>query len=145
MGAFIIYFIKNRLKYINMENCIFCQIVLGKLPCFKVYEDTEFLAFLDIYPRVEGHTLVIPKKHYRWVYDVPNFGNYWEVALKITKAMQKAFNPYFITYVTHGLEVLHAHIHILPRKKEEEEFVPEVKNITQDSLSKIAEKIRRYL
>jgi len=128
-----------------MENCIFCQIVLGKLPCFKVYEDKKFLAFLDIYPRVEGHTLVIPKKHYRWVYDVSNFGVYWEVALKITKAMQKAFNPYFITYVTHGLQVPHAHIHILPRKKGEEEFVPEVKNINQDSLSKIAEKIRRYL
>jgi histidine triad (HIT) family protein len=110
-----------------------------------VYEDADFLAFLDIYPRVEGHTLVIPKKHYRWVYDVPNFGNYWEVALKITKAMKKAFNPYFITYVTHGLQVPHAHIHILPRKKGEEEFVPEVKNINQDSLSKIAEKIRKNI
>jgi len=128
-----------------MENCIFCQIVSSKAPCFKVYEDSQFLAFLDIYPRVEGHTLVIPKRHYRWVYDVPNFGAYWEVVLKITKAMQKAFNPYFITYVTHGLQIPHAHIHIMPRKKGEEEFVPEIKNINHDSLKKIAEKIRKNI
>jgi len=127
------------------ENCIFCQIISKKLPCFKVYENEDFLAFLDIYPRVEGHTLVIPKKHYRFVYDVPNFGAYWETALKITKAMKKALNPYFITYVTHGLQVPHAHIHIMPRKKGEEEFVPEIKNIDRDNLNKLAEKIRKNI
>jgi len=79
-----------------MKNCVFCQIVKGKLPCYQVYEDKEFLGFLDIFPRVKGHTLLIPKKHYRWVYDLPNFGEYWEKALKITEAMKKAFRPQFI-------------------------------------------------
>lgn len=124
-----------------MDNCIFCKIVTGELPCYKVYEDDQFLAFLDIYPRVEGHTLVIPKKHYRFVYNVPNFDQYWLAALKITKAMQKVFNPYFITYVTHGLEVPHAHIHILPRKEGETSFVPEVKNITKERMEEIATKL----
>jgi histidine triad (HIT) family protein len=124
-----------------MEDCIFCKIVSGKIPCYKVYEDDQFLVFLDIYPRVEGHTLVIPKKHYRFVYDVPNFDRYWLVALKITKAMQKVFNPYFITYVTHGLEVPHAHIHILPRKEGETNLVPKVKNITKEKLEEIAKKL----
>lgn len=128
-----------------MESCIFCQIVTGQSSSFKVYEDDDFLAFLDIYPRVEGHTLVIPKKHYRFVYDVPNFGAYWEAALKVTKAIKKAFNPYFITYVTHGLQIPHAHIHIMPRQKGEEEFVPEMKNISHEALDKIAEKIRENL
>jgi len=128
-----------------MENCIFCQIVVGQSPCFKIYENDDFLAFLDIYPRVEGHTLVIPKKHYRFVYDVLDFGAYWEVVLKITRAMQKAFNPYFITYVTHGLQIPHAHIHVMPRKKGEIDFVPEIKNISGDFLNKIAEKIRREI
>ena len=128
-----------------MENCVFCQIVASKLPSFKIYEDDNFLAFLDIYPRVEGHTLVIPKKHYRWVYDVPNFAAYWEVALKITKAMKKTFNPYFISYITHGLQVPHAHIHIMPRKRGEEEFVPETKNFNRETLDKIAEKIRKNI
>ena len=128
-----------------MENCIFCQIVADQSPSFKIYEDADFLAFLDIYPRVEGHTLVIPKKHYRWVYDVLNFDAYWEVVLKITKAMQKALNPYFITYVTHGLQIPHAHIHIMPRQKGEIDFVPEIKNINNDALNKIAEKIKIHI
>lgn len=124
------------------NNCIFCKIVKKKLPSYQVYEDNNFLAFLDIYPRVEGHTLVIPKKHYRWVYDVPNFKDYWEVVLKITNKMKISLSPYFITYVTHGLEVPHAHIHILPRKKEETEYIPEVKKVSQENLQKIAKKIR---
>ncbi len=124
------------------NNCIFCKIVNKQLPSYQVYEDNNFLAFLDIYPRVEGHTLVIPKKHYRWVYEVPNFKDYWEVVLKITKKMKSSLSPYFITYVTHGLEVPHAHIHILPRKKEETEYIPQVKKISPDNLQKIAEKIR---
>ena len=55
----------------SMQECIFCQIVAGKLPSYKVYEDEEFLAFLDIFPKSTGHTLVIPKKHVEWVWDLP--------------------------------------------------------------------------
>lgn len=124
-----------------MENCVFCQIIKGELPCYKVYEDKKFLAFLDINPRVLGHTLVIPKNHYRWVYDVPDFKEYWGIVLRITLAMKKILSPYFITYVTHGLEVPHAHIHIMPRKKEETMFVPQVKIISKEKMKEIAEKL----
>lgn len=127
-----------------MGDCIFCKIVIGKLPSYKIYENNAFYGFLDIYPRTEGHTLLIPKKHYRWVYDVPDFDLYWRVALKVTKAMQKALRPTFITYVTHGLEVSHAHIHILPRYKETE-FVPEIKKIPQEKMQEVAEKLRKKL
>ncbi len=125
--------------------CIFCQIVAGEKPCYKVYEDEEFLAFLDIFPRVEGHTLLIPKKHYRWVYDVPNFDKYWKVVLKITKAMQKVLKPYFITYLTHGLLVAHAHIHILPRKESETMFIPKEKHIPPKRMQEIADKLFKEL
>ncbi len=128
-----------------MENCVFCQIVSKKLPCYKIYEDNHFLAFLDIYPRVLGHTLVIPKKHYRWVYEVENFTDYWQVVLKITQAMKKAFSPFFITYVTHGLEVSHAHIHIMPRDKNETEFVPSPKNLSQQMMEEIRDKLASLL
>lgn len=129
-----------------MENsCIFCQIADKKAPAYIVYEDDQFLAFLDIYPRVEGHTLVIPKKHYRFVYDVPNFDQYWLVTLKITQAMKKVFQPYFITYLTYGLEVPHAHIHVLPRKKEEKEFIPSVKNISAKKLAIISGKLKNAI
>ncbi len=124
-----------------MQNCIFCQIVKGEAPCYKVYEDEKFLGFLDIFPRTKGHTLLIPKKHYQWVYDVPDFADYWLAALKITKAMKEVFNPYFITYLTHGLQVPHAHIHIMPRTVSETGFIPEQKNFSQEEMKQIAEKI----
>jgi len=128
-----------------MENCIFCKIIRGEIPCQKVYEDDTFLSFLDIRPTNKGHCLVVPKKHYRWVYDVPNFGKYWEAALAITLAMQKALNPSFVTYVTHGLEVPHAHIHILPRESSETSFVPEHKKFRNNEMSEVADKIRKEL
>ncbi len=75
-----------------MQDCIFCKIVNGEIPSNKVYEDEKFLAFLDINPLSPGHTQVIPKEHYRWVWDVPNIGEYFEVVKKIAKAQKKAFN-----------------------------------------------------
>src|SRR3989338_7545418 len=123
-----------------MENCIFCQIVAGKSPCYKVYEDNLFIGFLDIYPHVEGHTLLIPKKHYRWVYDYPEFGRYWQTTLVVTRAIQKALSPAFITYLTIGVDVAHAHIHILPRFGEFEVYQA-VKNISKEKMEEIANKI----
>lgn len=124
-----------------MDNCVFCQIVAGKSPSYKVYEDELFFGFLDIYPRTKGHSLLIPKKHYRFVYDVPEFEKYWSGVLKLTQAMQKAFNPYFITYLTHGLAVEHAHVHILPRTASETSFIPDTKYIPKEEMTEIAKKI----
>lgn len=97
-----------------MENCIFCKIVTGEIPSYKVYEDENFLAFLDINPTSPGHVQVIPKKHYKYVWDVPNTGEYFEVAKKIALAQQKAFGTDWILSKTVGDEVLHAHIWIYP-------------------------------
>lgn len=128
-----------------MENCIFCQIVAGKSQSHKVYEDELFLGFLDKFPRTKGHTLLIPKTHYRWVYDIPEFSKYWEVVLKVTKALQKAVSPYFITYVTHGLEIEHAHVHILPRTLGETSFVPVAKQSASKKMQEIADLIKNSL
>lgn len=99
-----------------MNDCIFCKIIKGDIPCHKVYEDDKFLAFLDISPLSLGHTLLIPKDHYRWVYDVPNFGEYWSVAQKISLAINSSnLKPEFVSFLTMGNEVPHAHIHIIPR------------------------------
>lgn len=98
-----------------MEDCIFCKIVAGAIPCYKIYEDSDFLGFMDIKPINKGQTLLIPKKHYRWVDDVPNFGEYFEAAKKIGLATRKALSPLTICYVTLGFAVAHAHIRIIPR------------------------------
>jgi histidine triad (HIT) family protein len=124
-----------------MDNCIFCQIAAGQSPCYKVYEDENYLAFLDIFPRTKGHTILIPKKHYRWVYEVEDFSGFWQTALKITKKMKAVLNPTFITYVTHGLEVPHAHIHIMPRSEKEIEFSPEIKKVTKEEMKEMAKKL----
>ena len=104
-----------------MENCVFCKVVHGELPSTKVYEDEHFLAFLDIRPQAPGHTLVIPKEHYRWVWDLPagrqaspNLGDYFEVVGTIARALQKAFGVEMVLSKIIGEEVPHAHIWLFP-------------------------------
>lgn len=126
------------------------DIVDGKIPSYKIYEDGNFYAFLDIYPRAKGHTLVIPKKPYLWVYEVPNFGEYWEVVKKITEAMQIELKPVWISYLTMGLEVPHAHIHILPRFTPLEDihippFPNDVLTFSKEEFEEIAQQIRNGL
>lgn len=132
-----------------MEKCIFCQIVAGKAPSYKVYEDDLFYGLLDIFPMTKGHVLLIPKKHYRWVHEVPEFGRYWETALKLEKALDKALNPKWIQYFSYGL-VPHAHIHIIPRYEEikGEVFLPASKMDpppSKEEMTEIAEKIKKNL
>ncbi len=119
-----------------MENCIFCKIVHGEIPSHKVYEDEKFLAFLDIHPQTPGHTQVIPKKHTRWVWDVENVGDYFEVVRKIAKAQQKAFGTEWILSKIIGDEVAHAHIWVYPS----DEAIGD-----KDDLAGNAEKIHQML
>jgi histidine triad (HIT) family protein len=98
-----------------MSDCIFCKIANNDIACHKIFENESFLAFLDNRPFVEGHTLIIPKEHYRWIYDVPNFSQMWDFTHKVTKLIKQSLNPEFITYLTMGNEVPHAHIHLIPR------------------------------
>lgn len=100
-----------------MESCIFCAIAAGKNG-YKIYEDAHFLAFLDIFPVAEGHTLVIPKKHYRWVWDVENIGEYFAVCQKIANQMRKVFAEDLIVSLIFGEAVHHAHIHLIPGRSE---------------------------
>ena len=96
------------------SNCIFCQIVKGKIPCYKIYEDGDYLAFLDIEPYVTGHTMVIPKKHYRWVWDVKDFDKYMGRVRKIVKHFQEIEGKEMVYATIFGEEVAHAHVHIIP-------------------------------
>ena len=101
-----------------MNDCIFCKIVKKEVPANIVYEDEKYLAFLDIHPQSPGHTLVIPKEHYRFVWDVPNVGEYFEVAKKIALAQQKAFETKSIISKIVGEEIHHAHIWLIPNRDE---------------------------
>lgn len=104
-------------------DCIFCKIVQGAIPSYKVYEDELFLGFLDIFPLSKGNALLIPKKHYRWVNDVIEFGAYWEAARTLSNNIQNKLGATSISYLTFGEEVLHAHIRIIPRYSDSDAYL----------------------
>ena len=99
-----------------MDKCIFCEIVAGNIPSYKIYEDEKYLAFLDIMPWCEGHTLVIPKQHVQWVWDYEEVGEYFEVVRKIAKHLREVSREEVVRSNIDGWEVPHAHIHIKPGK-----------------------------
>ncbi|MEY2664665.1 MAG: hypothetical protein RIT04_473 [Candidatus Parcubacteria bacterium] len=98
------------------QNCVFCKIIAKQIPSTTVFEDEHFLAFLSIDPRSPGHTLIIPKEHYRWVWDVPAplYTDYFSLAKKIAEAQKKAFSQELVCAHVEGEEVPHAHIWIYP-------------------------------
>ncbi len=117
------------------QNCIFCKIAAGEIPSHKVYENDDFVAFLDINPRGVGHVQVIPKNHHRWVWDVPNIGEYFEVVRKIALAQKKAFNTDFVTSKIVGDEVHHAHIWLIPDwnlKEDKKDFEANAERIREN-------------
>ena len=129
------------------EFCIFCKIAKGEIPCNKIYEDKKFLAFLDIQPLNPGHTLIIPKKHFQWVYDVVDQGAYWEVAKKTAHSLVKNLQAEYVMFVTWGLEVPHAHIHVVPRYDNDGHpgFIDfsKKKTISAEKMKEIAKRIRK--
>ena len=102
--------------------CVFCKIVSGEIPAVKVYEDSEFMAFMDIGPVNKGHILVIPKKHYPTLVDMPDeeAGKLYALVTKLAKATKKALNADGLNIINNigtaaGQEVFHVHVHIIPR------------------------------
>lgn len=126
------------------RQCVFCKIVSGKIRSLKIYEDKKFLAFLDKNPRNPGHTLVIPKKHFRWVWDIPYIGQFYKVIQKIAQGIKKAMQTEWIISPVLGDEVWHAHCHLIPRFKNDNFYYipPLVKKITDPEMRRIQRKIR---
>jgi len=132
-----------------VEDCVFCKIIREELPSYSVFDDGDYIAFLDIRPMNPGHTLVVPKLHYRWVWDVPEAGRYFETVTRIAKALQKTMKTEWIAADVAGMGVAHAHIHLIPRFPNDGhgEFVNgrNVKTITPEQMKRIAETIRKGL
>lgn len=108
-------------------DCIFCKIVAGEIPSFKVYEDENTLCFMDINPASEGHALVIPKAHWRNVHEIPDdaIGAVSATARKVATAIEAALSPDGINLVQANgrgaaQSVLHFHMHVLPRTIDDE-------------------------
>ena len=125
---------------------IFSRIVAGEIPCHKVAEDEEFFAFLDINPVAKGHTLVIPKQETDYIFDLedPLLGRMMAFAKRVARAQEAVIPCKRVGVAVMGLEVPHAHIHLIPITKESDMyFGGEKMTITQDELAVVAALIRK--
>ena len=127
---------------------VFSKIVAGEIPCHKIAEDNEFFAFLDIHPVATGHTLVIPKEEvdYLFAIDDAKLGRMMAFAKRIARAQEQAIPCRRIGLTVIGLEVPHAHIHLVPITHESDMYFDRPKGTpTNDELAATAAAIREKL
>lgn len=123
---------------------IFSKIVAGEIPSYKVAEDDKFYAFLDINPLVKGHTLVVPKKEVDYIYDMSDeeLAAMHVFAKHVALAIQKAFPCRKVGEAVIGLEVPHAHIHLIPIQNESDMLFSNPKlKLSDEEFKSIAERI----
>ena len=124
---------------------IFSKIAAGEIPSYKCAESDKFYAFLDINPVVKGHTLVIPRREVDYIYDMDDdeLAEYQVFAKRVAVALKKAFPCKKVAQVVLGLEVPHAHIHLIPMNSEADvDFRREKLKLSSEEMAEIAEKIR---
>lgn len=124
---------------------IFSKIAQGEIPSYKVAEDDKYYAFLDINPLAEGHTLVIPKREEDYFFDLSDeeLAGMISFAKRIAESQKRAFACKKVAMVVLGLEVPHAHIHLIPMNSEADvDFRKEKLKLTPEEFKAIAEKIR---
>ena len=120
---------------------IFSKIVSNEIPSYKVYENENFLAFLDINPLKKGHTLVIPKLEVDYIFDLKSkeYQELWNFAKLVAKGMKRVIKCERISIVVMGLEVPHAHIHLIPLDSMQDiDFSQPKLNLSSDQMNKIA-------
>jgi len=127
---------------------IFTRIVNGEIPCYKIAEDDNFFAFLDINPLKKGHTLVIPKKEVDYIFDLEadTLAGMMVFSQKVALAIEKVLPCNRIGVVVLGLEVLHAHIHLIPIDSEADvRFSNPRVRLTEDEFKEIAARISKEI
>ncbi|MDY4499593.1 MAG: HIT family protein [Prevotella sp.] len=127
---------------------IFSKIAAGEIPSYKCAESEKFYAFLDINPVAKGHTLVIPRREVDYIFDMDDeeIAEYQVFAKKVAMALKKAFPCRKVAQVVLGLEVPHAHIHLIPMNSEADvDFRKDKLKFTEDEFNQIAEAIKNNL
>ena len=127
---------------------IFTKIIQGEIPCYKIAENEHYFSFLDINPVAEGHTLVIPKKEIDYIFDVDDeqLNGLIQFSKKIVLAIDKALGTIRTGIVVEGMEVPHAHIHLIPIYFEGQPIsLGRKTEITKERMQKIAEMINKAI
>lgn len=124
---------------------IFTKIINGEIPSYKVAESEKFLAFLDVFPLAKGHTLVVPKMEVDYIFEIEDklLGEFHIFSKKVAKAIEKSVLCKRIGMAVIGLEVPHAHIHLIPISQVGDiSFLKPKLQLPSEELSEIAKKIR---
>jgi histidine triad (HIT) family protein len=124
---------------------IFTRIIEGEIPCHKVAENDDFLAFLDISPRTKGHTLVVPKQEVDYLFDLDasTYAELWQFARQVASAIEQVVTCERIGIAVIGLEVPHTHVHLVPlHGMGDIDFSRPPHEMTQDELAALAQAIR---
>ena len=127
---------------------IFSRIIAGEIPCYKVAENEKFFAFLDINPLVKGHALVVPKQEVDYIFDLSDedLAAMHVFAKKVARATEKAFPCKKVGEAVIGLEVPHAHIHLIPIQKESDMLFSNPKlKLSDEEFKSIAQAINSSL
>ena len=127
---------------------IFSRIIAGEIPCYKVAENEKFFAFLDINPLVKGHTLVVPKQEVDYIFDLSDedLAAMHVFAKQVAYAIKKAFPCQKVVEAVIGLEVPHAHIHLIPIQKESDMLFSNPKlKLSDEEFKSIAQAINSSL
>ena len=124
---------------------IFTKIVLGEISCYKIAEDKNYLAFLDINPNTKGHTLVIPKKEVNKIFDldIQTYSELMSFSYRVAKALEKTISCERIGMSVIGLEVPHVHVHLLPINKMADIQFIEKEKMTNEEFTVLAKEISR--
>jgi len=126
---------------------IFSKIIRGEIPCYKIAENEQFFAFLDISPMTKGHTMVVPKLEEDYIFNLQDdlLGDMMVFSRKVAVAIQKAVPCVRVGVAVLGMEVPHAHIHLVPLNKESDlNFRNPKLNLSSDEMNSIAEEIRKH-
>ena len=126
---------------------IFTKIINGEIPCYKIAEDENHFAFLDIRPVVKGHTLVVPKKEIDYIFDLDDetLSGMMLFAKKVSEALQQVVPCKRIALMVLGLEVPHAHIHLLPIQNEAEFDIKNKHSFPDSEMKAIAQDVQKIL
>lgn len=126
---------------------VFTKIISGEIPSFKVAEDENFYAFLDINPNAKGHTLVVPKKEVDKLFDLDQetYTNLFDFSRKIAKAIEKAIPCKRVGLSVIGLEVPHVHVHLIPLNTMEDIQFKKKEKFSNEQMQEIAEQIASKL
>ena len=127
---------------------IFSKIVAGEIPCYKIAENDNFLAFLDVFPLKKGHILVIPKKEVDYIFDLDNetYNGLMSFSKTVALALKQAISCNRVAMSVIGLEVPHAHVHLIPMSTMNDvNFSNEKLKLTKEEFEEIAQKIKQYI